>query len=259
MPLLRVMAGPDGVDTSIEERELGDPGAVSVEGMTVVTVEGNGFRRVSRELLKAQRRAAEALARRGAVVKRRRFEKLKQSLDMWAVMINDPAGEKFRVLLGGGEPARLRRGFAETLLRRSDYTIPSLVLAVLEEMPFLVVKSSEEERLRRQARDLVAEITDALGDNGVMLYPSYTRVAPRHRAPLLTPIDWIYTAVFNVLRLPVTQVPLGLNARHLPLGVQVVGAMGEDHRTIGVAQVLEEEFGGWVPPWAVSDASRRSR
>ena len=56
------------------------------------------------------------------------------------------------------------------------------------------------------------------------------------------------TAVFNLLGLPATQVPLGLNAAGLPLGVQVVGGMDRDHVTIAVALELERVFGGWVPP-----------
>ena len=62
------------------------------------------------------------------------------------------------------------------------------------------------------------------------------------------PIKYMYTAVFNVLELPVTQVPLGLDARGLPLGVQVVGAHGKDHVTIAVALALEKALGGWVMP-----------
>jgi fatty acid amide hydrolase 2 len=85
-----------------------------------------------------------------------------------------------------------------------------------------------------------------------MLYPSYPEVAPRHNHPLLVPFKWIYTAILNVMEMPSTQVPLGLGPRGLPLGVQVAGARGQDHVTIGVALALEKVFGGWAPPprWA---------
>ena len=66
--------------------------------------------------------------------------------------------------------------------------------------------------------------------------------------PVLRPLGWVFTAVFNVLELPVTQVPLGLNARGLPLGVQVAARRGADHRTVAAALVLEGACGGWVPP-----------
>jgi fatty acid amide hydrolase 2 len=55
-------------------------------------------------------------------------------------------------------------------------------------------------------------------------------------------------AVFNLLGLPVTEVPLGLNLKGLPLGVQVAAADGNDHLTIAAALALERRFGGWVPP-----------
>lgn len=88
-----------------------------------------------------------------------------------------------------------------------------------------------------------------------MLYPSYTRPAPLHHTALVPPVHWVYTAVLNVLELPVTQAPLGLDARGLPLGVQIVGAHGRDHVTIAVALELERAFGGWVPPAIALDAA----
>ena len=55
-------------------------------------------------------------------------------------------------------------------------------------------------------------------------------------------------AVFNLLGLPATAVPLGLNERGLPLGVQVAAGRDRDHVAIAVALELERAFGGWVPP-----------
>lgn len=50
-----------------------------------------------------------------------------------------------------------------------------------------------------------------------------------------------------MLRLLATQVSLGLNAKGLPLGIQVIAKQGYDAKTIGMALELEKEFGGWVP------------
>ena len=109
-------------------------------------------------------------------------------------------------------------------------------------------------RSPEHARELVdtgkrlqAELEDVIGD-GVMLFPSYTSVAPHHNQPLRTPWHVAYTAIINVMELPSTQVPLGLNDRGVPLGVQVVGKRGNDHVTIAVALELERAFGGWVAP-----------
>ena len=58
----------------------------------------------------------------------------------------------------------------------------------------------------------------------------------------------MYTAIINVMQLPATQVPLGLGAEGLPLGVQIVAGPARDHVSVAVAQQLEREFGGWVAP-----------
>jgi fatty acid amide hydrolase 2 len=106
----------------------------------------------------------------------------------------------------------------------------------------------------RYARALGAalreELIDAIGD-GVMLYPTWRAPAPRHGGPLLRPLSWVYTAAFNALGLPVTQVPLGLDALGRPTGVQVVTRPGNDATSIAVAIELERRLGGWVPPWTV--------
>jgi hypothetical protein len=61
-------------------------------------------------------------------------------------------------------------------------------------------------------------------------------------------MDSTATSIWNVLELPVTQVPLGLSCEGLPLGVQVVAGNGNDHLSIAVALFLEQKFGGWTPP-----------
>ncbi len=65
---------------------------------------------------------------------------------------------------------------------------------------------------------------------------------------LTSMFDWVYTAIWNVMGFPATQVPLGLGRDGVPLGVQVVAAPGNDHVTIAVALELERAFGGWVRP-----------
>ena len=104
----------------------------------------------------------------------------------------------------------------------------------------------------RLGHELKEALLNELGDDGVMLYPPYTTAAPLHHRPkagafsLKMPLG--YTAILNYLEFPVTQVPLGLNRKGLPLGVQVVSAPGNDHVTIAVAMKLEGIFGGWTPP-----------
>ena len=81
-----------------------------------------------------------------------------------------------------------------------------------------------------------------------MLYPTHPSPAPRHNHPMFRPADFSYCAIFNVLGVPVTQVPLGLSSNGLPLGVQVIGGLFSDLLTIRIAQEIQEAFGGWIPP-----------
>jgi len=64
------------------------------------------------------------------------------------------------------------------------------------------------------------------------------------------PFNFVYTAVFNILGFPATQIPLGLDSQGLSLGVQIVSTTGNDHLTIAVAMELERTMSecGWVCP-----------
>lgn len=61
--VLRIIAGPDGCDTSVRAIPIADPATVSLEGTPVVIAEGTSWRPISRELHDARERAAGALAR----------------------------------------------------------------------------------------------------------------------------------------------------------------------------------------------------
>ena len=48
--------------------------------------------------------------------------------------------------------------------------------------------------------------------------------------------------------LPATAIPLGLSGEGLPVGVQIVGPWLEDRTPLKLAELIEREFGGFVPP-----------
>jgi fatty acid amide hydrolase 2 len=247
MPVLRIVAGPDGIEQRCVACELGDPSAVDVRSLTVVSVE-KGPGSVQGVLLEAQRRAADALAARGAKVEHREIPALARSFEIWSAMMHEGgAGENsFRELMANGGAFDPWRELARFPLGGSRYTLPGLLLSVIEEVPARF--GSRARRILALGKDLNAELADVLGDRGVMLYPSFPRLAPRHVTPLLAPFQFAYTAIFNVMEMPSTQVPLGLDPGGLPLGVQVIAPRRQDHLTIAVAMALETMFGGWVPP-----------
>ena len=64
--------------------------------------------------------------------------------------------------------------------------------------------------------------------------------------PYLSMMTWI--ALASACGLPATAIPIGLASDGLPVGVQIIGPRGGDGRTLAVAQAIEDELGGFLPP-----------
>jgi fatty acid amide hydrolase 2 len=245
-PLLQILAGPDGEDTTCTTPLVGSPDDVEVRGLTVLVVEDNGRIAVDASLKDAQARAARALEARGARVRLFKSPLFAKSLELWADRMAKAGGPTFAALMGGGEAVDAWRELGLWLRGKSEHTIPAIGLALLEKLPQHFPHAMGA--VGSLGHDMRRTVEDALGPHGVILYPPYPRTAPKHDSPLFFPVEWMYTALWNALELPVTQVPCGLDKHGLPLGVQVVGKHGADAVTIAVARVLEDELGGWVPP-----------
>ena len=67
------------------------------------------------------------------------------------------------------------------------------------------------------------------------------------------PDQMAWPGVANLTGLPATQIPLGLSPEGLPVGAQIVGPWLEDRTPIRLAELIEREFGGFVPPPAFDD------
>ncbi|MCC6646397.1 MAG: amidase [Polyangiaceae bacterium] len=257
-PLLRILAGPDGLDGGARALSLGDPSHVDLRGLVVLDVREKIAWPVSDELLAAQERAAWLLAARGAKVKRVRLPRLSSGLEIWSAAMSAGGGASFAELLGDGRAVRAAPELARWLAGRSPHTLPSIGLVALEKATKLL--GERNLRALTLGRELKAELDELLDDRTVMLLAPHATVAPKHGHALLPPVKWAYTAVLNPMLLPITQVPLGLSRDGVPLGVQVIGGEGRDHVTIAVAEELERALGGWtMPAWLRSSAASRGR
>ena len=250
MPLLRILAGPDGQDAVCQDMELREPSEVDIRGLEVAVIEENGAVGVSRDLRQAQARAAAHLAEQGATLRPIRLSALKKSFDIWSSSLGKFNATPFKVLMGQGEAIDPRMELLRWAVRRSDHTLMATLLAATEDLTSYF--PGYRDRMVNLGDALRDEIAELLGEDGVLLYPSFPMVAPRHGWPVLRQLllrfDYAYTGIWNVVGIPVTQVPLGLNAAGLPLGVQVGAAHGRDDLAIAVAMELERAFGGWVRP-----------
>lgn len=248
-PLVLLLAGPDGRDEACVPRVLGDPATVDVGKLRVFVIDKVAMHRASAAQRHGLERAVQALRDRGADVRPVAFAGMAESFLLWSQRLSAASPQTFHQLLGGDNDAPdLRRELGKWVRGKSAHTLPALGLAVLEKVPFLA--GGDVAVALGKIADLRKRIEDTLGDDGVIVQPTFPRQATRHHVQMLRPMESGWTGIYNALELPATHVPTGLRAG-LPTGVQVVGRHGKDHVTVAVALTLEQALGGWVPPWTV--------
>lgn len=242
--LLTIIAGPDGRDRAVLDWKLGYPSDVDMSEVVVYPVTEIRGVRLSASYRDAVNSAAAALEALGAEVRELNSKLLRRAFQIWARAMSertDTGG--FVDVLREGQPLRLWRELARSVVGRSDYTFPALGLVALEKLADRV-PAFLADRIR-SVEELRTELESELGESGVILYPPYSRPAPRHSVPMLTPFDFICTGVFNITEFPASVVPTGFDGG-LPVAVQIAARRGNDPLTLAVAGALEDHFGPWT-------------
>jgi Asp-tRNA(Asn)/Glu-tRNA(Gln) amidotransferase A subunit family amidase len=88
-----------------------------------------------------------------------------------------------------------------------------------------------------------AELADLMRPVDVLLVPSSVGEAP---AGLQATGDPLFSRIWTYLHVPCLTYPVGLGDHALPLGVQVVGAHGDDDRLIEIAWWMAERSAEWT-------------
>ncbi|MFL5976799.1 MAG: amidase family protein, partial [Solirubrobacterales bacterium] len=252
MPVLRIIAGPDGIDKRCRAVKLGDPAEVALDGLDVVLSERMSVRPPSRDLRLARERAAAVLEAAGARVRRVALRSLRRALELYLAALQEGAGTTTRTMIEDeaevtAKLALHRIGYG-AFRRQGPHTVPLAILLGAEAL-FGHMPDRRTRRLLAAGRALTQELEAVIGQ-GVLLHPPHSRVAPRHGKTVGRPWVITPTAIFNLAGVPVTQIPLGLDDDGIPLGVQVAAGRERDHVAIAVALALERSLGGWLPPRA---------
>lgn len=179
----------------------------------------------------------------GKMCKRTRFEGMKQTAKMFRFwMSQEPAN--FSKMLGNGRELNGIVELVKMCFGQSEITLASCLQLLQEYLPL-----KNGRKLRETTEQLKQELETLLGDDGVLIFPSTSSPAGFHYSSFFQIYKMSYFSIFNILLVPVTQVPMGLNSRGLPLGVQVIAPAFRDRDCIAVAEELERKFGGWVAPF----------
>ena len=242
MPLLRLLAGGQN------GRRLGDVARVSIDGLQVTLVEGTSRKAMAGAVRDARERAAGALASAGATVRMVNMAGWGDALLSYLLMLQEDQESDWHptqaFLTQGGEPTL---GIRELILGTAGHTLPTRLTVGAERVGRALSTASRREKLIAHGRALADELVNVIG-NGVLLHPAHPTLAPRHRHTYGRPWLMMPAAIFNMAGVPVTEVPLGLGAQGLPMGIQVAAGPGSDHLSIAIALELEAAFGGWTPP-----------
>lgn len=250
MPLMRILAGPDGLDPAVIDLEFGDEAAVDFQGRRVLylhDMHAHFSVGPDQPTRTAVDRAVMALTSKGGDAIEWSSPRLREAMAIWGTMIGQGDGPSFGELLGQGRTPNYALEMVLLSMGLSKHTLPALLFGMTENLFGRLTQKNARDMIQLGV-ELRAELEAALGDDAVLVMPTHPRTAPRHDTPLTRPFDFVYTGIINVLELPATTIPMGLGPGMVPLGVQVVAGHGKDHLSIAAALFLEGVVGGWSMP-----------
>ncbi len=244
LPLLHLLAGPDGEDPLTRAFDIPREDTVDPAKLEVFPVESHPGVAIWPAARRAIRRSARALEKLGAKVHPPDTLDVGHGLLPWSTALMAAGTAGYREVLGDGQRIPLTREVLRYAVGRSRHSGIPLVVCLLEVL--LDGLPSDDEGVMVRLVQHRQALERRLGPRGVILHPVWSRPAPRHRAAIFGPLDWVCTALFNALEFPGTVAPVGFSSEGLPTAVQILGPRGADARTIGVARLLEGALGGWT-------------
>ena len=243
--LMKILQGPDGIDLACTRYLKSFQPDIDPKSLTVYPVTRFGRRSIHGELRAAIEDATRSLEERGATVIHHQFKHLEKGFEIWSAALAQASKESYESILSGGQSIAFAREFMKLPFGRARHTLPALTVSLAEK---LTERFEGSLRKYLELGDSIREtFVDTLGPNGVLLYPTYPKPAPRHHFALIRPRLTGCTSLFNILQFPSTVVPIRKSKKGLPLSVQIIGLMERDALTLQVGEMLEDSFGCYEP------------
>ncbi len=230
--ILPIIAGIDWRDPAIVPMPLGDPKAISIQGLRVAMHTDNGIMAPTPETAAAVRAAAVALAEAGARVEEDRPAMLEGTADL----ANN--------LSGGDGRAWVRR----LLQHAGTVEIHPLLQRRFDEAKTIEV--AEFTALLEEVDRFRSGMLTFMEQYDVILCPTCAYPAPPHGLLMTDAMrkGTSYTGAYNLTGWPGAVVRGGTSPEGLPIGVQVVARPWREDVALAVAQHLEAALGGWQRP-----------
>jgi amidase len=251
--LLDVIAGPDPLEAGVGYRlALPPPRHNELKSFRVLVIDSDPILPANTEIRDAIGRLADALARSGASVTRQSplLPDFAQSSRLYMRMLMSFLAAFFTP----EAIADARAGAAKLAPDDNSLAAERLRGMTLSHRAW-VLDDGARARLRAQWRELFRSFDAVICP--VMPTPAY----PHDHAPdqetrrinidgkdFVYPDQLAWPGIATLPGLPATAIPIGLSPEGLPIGVQIVGPWLEDRTAIKLAELIEREFGGFVPP-----------
>jgi amidase len=250
-----VLAGPDDPEAIAYRLTLPLPRHQVLKDFRVLMFDTNPFLPTSGSVRTALDHLADRLIKAGVKVARE------------TPLLPDPAESRRTYLLllysfvGLGRPTEFYRGMEAALAKlppedesSGAMWIRSMVLSHRDWLGAIVAR----DRLRRQWSQLFRQYDVVVCP--IMPTPAFPHdhsAAEEHRKIDVDgqQIDYneqaVWAGMATLPGLPATAAPIDRSEAGLPIGIQIIGAYLEDRTTLAFAELIEREFGGFVPPPAL--------
>jgi amidase len=251
--LLDVIAGPDPLDAGVSYRlALPPPRHDALKGFRVLVVESHPLMPPNTDVRAAIEALAANLAKAGVTITRE-SPLLPDFADSSRLYMR-----RLISFLGTFSPPEVIEGAkaAAAQLSTDDTSLRAERLrGMMQSHSGWVIDDGKRYRLREQWRELFRSFDAVICP--IMPTPAYPHdhsPEQEQRRINIDGKDYIYLdqlawpGIATLPGLPATAIPLGLSAAGLPVGVQIVGPWLEDRTPLKLAELIEREFGGFIPP-----------
>jgi Asp-tRNA(Asn)/Glu-tRNA(Gln) amidotransferase A subunit family amidase len=244
--LFRELSGSEVVDPCGAPVPWRGVAEAELRARPIAVLEDDGLVPVTAETREAVRSAARSLEERGFAVREFRSEALERARRLWWTFFIRCGRMLLEPVIAGreGELSGTFRYFLDVAREEPPLTGEELLAAW-----------TEWDGVR-------GELLEELSNYSVLLSPVCSIPAFRHGER-----EWMvegrrveyfsamrFTQWFNALGAPAAVVPVGRSMEGLPIGVQVAGLPYRDEAVLGVAELLDADFGYRPSPIAVGGA-----
>jgi amidase len=256
--LLDVIAGPDPLDAGVGYKlTLPPPRRNALKDFRVLVVDSDPVLPSDKDIRGAIEQLAGGLAKSGANVARQSplLPDFAESSRLYMRMLMSFLGAFFAPEVIAGAQA----GAAQLTADNKSLAAERL-RGMTQSHRDWVLDDGARGRLRAQWRELFKTFDAVICP--IMPTPAYPHDhSPQQEARRIKidgkdyayPDQLAWPGIATLPGLPATAIPLGLSPEGLPVGIQIVGPWLEDRTPLKLAELIEREFGGFVPPKMFDD------